>query len=51
MDYMLPGTNSPLFDIPQLAKDGINWITYKDRVLIACGVWGLMHYVNSHAKP
>ncbi|OJA13248.1 hypothetical protein AZE42_10749, partial [Rhizopogon vesiculosus] len=41
MDNMLPSTNS-LFNVPQLAEDGSNWITYKERALTALGARGLM---------
>jgi len=49
-DSMLPGTTSALFNIPKLAEDGSNWITYKERMLTAIGARGLMHYVDGHAK-
>ncbi|OJA10271.1 hypothetical protein AZE42_11943 [Rhizopogon vesiculosus] len=32
MDTALPSTNYSLFNIPQLAEDGTNWITYKERI-------------------
>ncbi|KAG1855654.1 hypothetical protein DFJ58DRAFT_659847 [Suillus subalutaceus] len=48
----LPSTSSSLFNIPKLAEDGSNWITYKERTLTVIGAQGLMHYVNGHAdKP
>jgi hypothetical protein len=51
MDNMLPSTNA-LFNVPQLAKDSLNWITYKERALMALGTRGLMRYTDSHAvKP
>ncbi|OJA17749.1 hypothetical protein AZE42_12057 [Rhizopogon vesiculosus] len=34
MDNMLPSSNA-LFNVPQLAEDGSNWITYKERALTA----------------
>jgi hypothetical protein len=41
-----------LFNIPQLAEDGMNWITYKERMLTAIGARGLMRYVDGRAiKP
>jgi hypothetical protein len=52
MDYALPSTGSTLFNIPQLAEDGTNWITYKERMLTAIGARGLMRYVDGRAvKP
>jgi hypothetical protein len=52
MDTTLPSTNSSLFNIPQLADDGTNWITYKERMLTAIGARGLMRYVDGRAiKP
>jgi hypothetical protein len=51
MDNMLPGTNA-LFNVPQLADDGSNWITYKERALTALGARGLMRYADGRAvKP
>ncbi|KIJ08517.1 hypothetical protein PAXINDRAFT_18356 [Paxillus involutus ATCC 200175] len=35
MDTTLPSSNSALFNIPKLAEDGTNWITYKERMLTA----------------
>jgi len=49
-DTTLPGTTSALFNIPKLAEDGSNWITYKECMLTAIGVRGLMHYVDGRAK-
>lgn len=52
MDSMLPSTNSALFNIPKLAEDGSNWITYKERMLTALGARGLMCYTDGQAvKP
>jgi len=43
INTMLPSsTSSALFNIPQLAEDGSNWITYKQRVMMAIGAQGLM---------
>src|SRR5882757_1391175 len=51
-DTTLPGTNSALFNIPKLADDGLNWITYKERMLTAIGARGLMRYTNGRkVKP
>src|SRR5258708_5950247 len=49
-DNMLPTTSSVLFNIPKLAKDGTNWITYKERMLTAISAQGLMHYINGQVK-
>jgi len=49
MDTMLPSTRSSLFNIPQLAEDGMNWITYKERMLTVIGTRGLMRYVDGRA--
>jgi hypothetical protein len=46
MESTLPGTNSSLFNIPKLAEDGSNWITYKERTLTAIGARGLMRYTD-----
>ncbi|OAX30542.1 hypothetical protein K503DRAFT_705121 [Rhizopogon vinicolor AM-OR11-026] len=43
---MLPSSNSTLFNIPKLADDGLNWITYKERMLMAIGARGLMRYTD-----
>jgi hypothetical protein len=52
MDTMLPSTGSSLFNVPQLAEDGTNWITYKERILTVIGARGLMCYVDGRAvKP
>ncbi|OAX31360.1 hypothetical protein K503DRAFT_703816 [Rhizopogon vinicolor AM-OR11-026] len=49
---MLPGTNSALFNIPKLTDDGLNWITYKERMLTVIGARGLMRYTDGHkVKP
>ena len=50
MDTTLPGTNSSLFNVPRLAEDGSNWITYKERALTAIGARGLMRYTDGRAK-
>lgn len=47
---MLPNTNSSLFNVPKLAEDGSNWITYKERALTAIGARGLMRYADGRAK-
>ena len=46
MDTTLPSSNSALFNIPKLADDGLNWITYKERMLTALGARGLMRYTD-----
>ncbi|OAX32156.1 hypothetical protein K503DRAFT_702492 [Rhizopogon vinicolor AM-OR11-026] len=52
MDFTLPSSNSGLFNVPKLAEDGTNWITYKERVLTAIGARGLMRYADGRAvKP
>ena len=51
-DTMLPSTSSALYNIPKLAEDGTNWITYKERMLTAISARGLMRYVDGRAtKP
>jgi len=40
---------STLFNVPKLAEDGSNWITYKERTLTAISAQGLMRYADSHA--
>ncbi|KAG1751729.1 hypothetical protein EDB19DRAFT_1903674 [Suillus lakei] len=49
MDSMLPSTNSALFNVPKLAEDGSNWITYKEQMLTVIGVRGLMYCIDSYA--
>ncbi|KAJ8584679.1 hypothetical protein M405DRAFT_720582, partial [Rhizopogon salebrosus TDB-379] len=45
-------SNSTLFNIPKLADDGLNWITYKERMLTAIGARGLMRYTDGRkVKP
>src|SRR6267154_857797 len=52
MDSMLLSTTSALFNVPKLAKDGSNWITYKEQMLTAIGARGLMRNVDGRAaKP
>jgi len=52
MNMTLPGTSSALFNIPQLAEDGSNWITYKQRAMTAIGARGLMQYLDGRiTKP
>jgi hypothetical protein len=46
MDYSMPSSSSSLFNIPQLAEDGSNWVTYKHRMTIALGAHGLGEYVD-----
>ncbi|KAG1740214.1 uncharacterized protein EDB91DRAFT_1012951, partial [Suillus paluster] len=48
MDSALPSTNSPMFNVPKLAEDASNWITYKERMLTAIGARGMMRYVDGH---
>src|SRR5258705_6180679 len=50
LDIMLPATSSALFNIPKLAEDGKNWITYKERLLTAIGARGLMRYIDGRTK-
>jgi hypothetical protein len=49
MDMTLPGTSS-LYNIPQLADDGSNWITYKERAQTVIRARGLMRYLDGRAK-
>jgi hypothetical protein len=42
----MPSSSSSLFNIPQLAEDGSNWVTYKHRMTIALGARGLGEYVD-----
>jgi hypothetical protein len=52
MDTMLPSSNSALYNIPQLAEDGSNWITYKQRATTVIGARGLMWYLDGRiTKP
>jgi len=50
LDNMLPTSSSSLFNIPKLAEDGSNWITYKERMLTAIGARGLMRYIDGRVK-
>jgi hypothetical protein len=49
MDNTLSSTNSALFNVPKLAEDGSNWITYKEQMLTAIGARGLMWYADGCA--
>jgi hypothetical protein len=49
MDNSMPSTSSSLFNIPQLAEDGSNWVTYKHCMMIALGARGLGEYVDRTA--
>ena len=49
MDFSMPSGSSSLFNIPQLAEDGSNWVTYKNRMLIALRARGLGEYVEGTA--
>jgi hypothetical protein len=49
VDTTLPGTTSALFNVPKLAEDGSNWITYKERTLTAISARGLMRYADGRA--
>src|SRR5258707_15572927 len=51
LDTMLPARSSSPFNIPKLAEDGTNWITYKERMLTAIGARGLMRYIDGRVKP
>jgi hypothetical protein len=46
MDYSMPSSSSSLFNIPQLAEDGSNWVTYKHHMTITLGMCGLREYVD-----
>jgi hypothetical protein len=43
-------STSSLYNIPQLAEDGSNWIMYKERVYTAITARGLRKYVEGRAK-
>ncbi|KAG1834001.1 hypothetical protein DFJ58DRAFT_670756, partial [Suillus subalutaceus] len=43
-------STSPLYNIPQLAEDGSNWITYKERAQMVIRVRGLMRYLDGQKK-
>jgi len=49
MDTTLPNSSS-LYNIPKLADDGSNWITYKERALTVIRARGLMQYLDGRAK-
>jgi hypothetical protein len=46
MDNSMPSSSNSLFNIPQLAEDGSNWVTYKHRMTIVLGARGLGEYVD-----
>jgi hypothetical protein len=46
MDYNVPSSSSSLFNIPQLAEDGSNWVTYKHHMMIALGACRLGENVD-----
>jgi hypothetical protein len=49
MDNSMPSTSSSPPNIPQLAEDGSNWVTYKHRMMIALGAHRLGEYVDGTA--
>jgi hypothetical protein len=49
MDNSMPSSSSSLFNIPQLAEDGSNWVTYKHCMTIVLGAHGLGEYVDGTA--
>ncbi|KAG1725590.1 hypothetical protein EDD22DRAFT_961596 [Suillus occidentalis] len=49
MDTTLPNSLS-LYNIPKLADDGLNWITYKERALTVIRARGLMRYLDGRVK-
>jgi hypothetical protein len=49
MDNSMPSSSSSLFNIPQLAEDGSNWVTYKHCMTIVLGAHGLGEYVDETA--
>ena len=49
MDSMHSTSTSTLYNVPQLAKDGGNWITYKERVTTAVYARGLRRYLEGRA--
>jgi len=49
MDFSMPSGSSSLFNIPQLPEDGSNWVTYKNRMLIALRACSLGEYVEGTA--
>jgi hypothetical protein len=49
MDNSMPSSSSSLFNIPQLAEDGSNWVTYKHLMMIALGTCRLREYVDGTA--
>jgi hypothetical protein len=49
MDNNMPSSSSFFFNIPQLAEDGSNWVTYKYHMTIALGAHGLGEYVDGMA--
>jgi hypothetical protein len=49
MDNSMPSSSSSLFNIPQLAEDGSNWVTYKHCMTIALGARRLGEYVDGTA--
>jgi hypothetical protein len=49
MDNSMLSSSSSLFNIPQLAEDGSNWVTYKHRMTIVLGACRLGEYVDGTA--
>ena len=51
MDTTTPLTGSLFFNIPQLAKDGLNWIVYKGRLLTTVNARGSImgQYIDGSA--
>lgn len=43
--------NAPnLFNVPKLAQDGSNWITYKERMHTVLGARGLMRHLTCNGR-
>ncbi|KAG1816294.1 hypothetical protein DFJ58DRAFT_630881, partial [Suillus subalutaceus] len=45
----MESTSSLLYNIPKLAEDGSNWITYKERAQTVIRAWGLVRYMDGRA--
>jgi hypothetical protein len=49
IDSMHSASTSTFYNVPQLAEDGGNWITYKERVMTAVYARGLRQYLEGRA--
>jgi hypothetical protein len=49
IDSMHSTSTTTLYNVLQLAEDGGNWITYKERITMAVNTRGFRCYIEGHA--